>query len=255
MNRRQTFLALAATLFPIQRAFGGPYRRSRCGPTKAKSAITTTGDSFIQPDYAKWSQVKEGMTEAEVLDLLGKPLEQHTEESFVAGQRAEIKIVRYLRSSSATHVDFWTYGQIKYGSPVIPSAYRFVILFDDGRVACKCDPFHGKLSPDGKPTTPNVSRSLDRFDHYPRFVDLRWGPSSGEYPMEYEIMVSHADHVIDEETKRIGSVNWVDATLHSRLPHITVVAETTLGRWKVKAKNRLGESDWSETQNFHSSTR
>jgi len=208
MNRRQTFLALAATLLPLERALGGPFRRRRCVPSKVvqdvpkpKPAVAKTGDSFIQPDYGKWSRVKEGMTEAEVLDLLGKPLERDTEEEAIAFMRKEHNLTEaqaeaFIHTGGDRYGFVWLYGQIRYESPVIPYPYQFRLIFVQGRVVHKGDPFKGRLSPDGKPTTPIpiLPSHGTLFKYSPRFVDMRWEPSSGEYPMEYEIEVSLGQH-------------------------------------------------------------
>jgi hypothetical protein len=247
MNRRQTFLALAATLLPLQKAIGGPFRRRRCVPSKvvrdvpkATPAVAKTGDSFIQPDYDKWGQVKVGMTEAEVLDLMGKPIERETEESVIAefregGGMTKAEATQYLRSLIAYRFQ-WLYGRIKYDSPAFPRTYDFTLYFNQGRLAEKDDPFGGQLSPDGKPTTPFLILPVNgaSFNHYPRFLDLRWYPSPGEYPMEYDL-----------------DVDLIDGPLHCRLPHAVLSFRGKgPGRWRVKARNRLGESDWSKYRTF-----
>lgn len=224
---------------------------------KPKPAVAKTGDSFIQPDYDKWSQVKKGMTEAEVLDLLGKPLERKTEESVIASMRKEHKLTEaeaeeFFHRVADRYGFVWLYGQIKYESPVIPYPYQFRLVFVQGQVALKGDPFNGRLSPDGKPTTPiSILPSHGTlFKYSPRFVDMRWEPSSGEYPMEYQIEVSNGQHDMVVGGK-VEFNYYVDSTLRTRLPHVSILFESTEGRWKVKARNRLGESGWSAEHDFY----
>jgi hypothetical protein len=87
------------------------------------------------------------------------------------------------------------------------------------------------------------------FKHSPRFVDMRWEPSSGEYPMEYEIEVSNGQYDIGYDANARFSY-YVSAVHHSRLPHLSIAFEGSDGRWRVRAKNRLGESDWSAERYF-----
>ncbi|MDD3679767.1 MAG: hypothetical protein PHX72_02855, partial [Candidatus Shapirobacteria bacterium] len=53
----------------------------------------------------------------------------------------------------------------------------------------KEDPFQGRFSTNGIPTTPVLiyPHTNTVFTHYPRVVDFRWYPASGEYPVEYQL--------------------------------------------------------------------
>lgn len=106
-----------------------------------------------QPDYAKWMSVKKGDGEVETRGVLGQPLDE--------------KIVN--------GVTFAVFGRISYPTELFPKPFEFVVLFRDGRVMHKSDPFSGRFSTDAVPTTPVPVDSDDIrvFDHYPRFVDLR----------------------------------------------------------------------------------
>jgi hypothetical protein len=247
MNRRQTFLALAATMLPFQKAIGGPIRRRRCVPTKAvspkpKPAIAKTGASFIQPDYGKWSQVKLGMTESEVLALLGKPLERETEESVIALLRKGNKMTQAEAADLLRERYFlqWVYGRLRYDSPAIPDDYEFYLYFQDDVVSDIHTPFRGQLSPDGKPTTPVLlwPEKSATFNHYPRFIDLRWFPSSGVYPIDYDI---------EFKLDGVNDVLVPFKQLHSEIPHAAIqFPGMQFGFWRVQARNRLGQSSWSE---------
>lgn len=134
----------------------------------------------VQPDHGKWARVNEGMPEAEARKLLGEPLFADRHET---------------ATPDAPKV-FLRYGRIRFASPALPDTFDFDLPIREGKVYSKHDPFGGELSKDGRPTAPLQITPYDRttFDHYPRFVDLRWRPSSGEYPIAYVVEVEFAQH-------------------------------------------------------------
>lgn len=219
---------------------------------------------FIQPDYDRWQRVAPGMTEKQVIALLGEPLERQSWESYIASVIAE----GYTREQANKSVEFqksfarnlfpWTYGRIQYDSPTMPAGYEFVLAFFEGRVEEIYDPFDGNLSLDGRPTTPELILPAENalFDHYPRFLDLRWTPSSGVYPMEYEIEIGSGDptteiEVMSELSPLTEVLSYeVDETLRSRMPYVAASFSGGTGRWRVRAKNRLGVSRWSNYRHF-----
>jgi hypothetical protein len=179
-------------------------------------------DEFVQPDYDRWRRVGIGMTESEVRDLLGEP--------------------RVKRTGPGKGDGRYVYGWIWFASDTFPVPFEFYVIFQNGKAVIKVDPFGGKLSQDGKPTaavlfTPTKQQ---QFEHYPRFIDFRWSPSSGTYPMEYIVRI---------ETE-VGSEWKAEEFQTSRCYYCTVISGANRVRWKVKAKNSLGESDWSETRFF-----
>jgi hypothetical protein len=183
----------------------------------------------VQPDYSKWELVKVGMTEEEVISLLGKPIEDSVKSPGLV------------------------FGRIKFDSPSMPDSFDFYILIHEGKVLENAHPFGGQLSRNGKPTTPVLIYPRDRsqFDHHPRFVDLRWYPSSGKYPMEYAIEVESGHYQsagIDDPP--VFVYHKVEEII-SELPYVAFAFRgANPGRWRVKAKNELGESDWSEWRRF-----
>jgi len=96
-------------------------------------------------------------------------------------------------------------------------------------------------------TPPVRERSLPDsvFQHYPRIVDMRWYPSSGRYPMRYSMEMSH-------RAPEVG--RWSEGEIHE--PNLEVPFYMTNfvggqpGRFRVKARNKLGESDWSKYRYF-----
>ncbi|HJT33773.1 MAG TPA: hypothetical protein VJ783_17130 [Pirellulales bacterium] len=277
MTARRTFLtacgALAAALLSPRRGDARHCRRRRrrsyrsaaSPPALVHRKSANIGDMFIQPDYDRWRRVSPGMTEKEVIALLGEPLERQSWESYIASVIAEgytreqaIASVKFQKSYAQTLFP-WTYGRIRYDSPSMPEAYEFTIAFDEGRVEFKQDPFDGHLSADGKPTTPELISPADNalLDHYPRFFDMRWMPSSGVYPMEYEVEISSSDPTTEIEVMSdVGPVTQaldyeVDEILKSRMPYVAMAFYSAgAGRWRVRAKNRLGVSRWSRYRYF-----
>ena len=247
MPTRRTFLSLcalvgtagltestahAATRRFRRRSFFG----TRCGSVSEPSTASKNEAEFIQPDYGKWQQVKIGMHRDDVLRLLGEPLHR---------QDADPTVSSYL----------WEFGHLEFAHPAIPSGgFGFLISFEFSthRVDEVWDPFDGQLSNDGVPTVPRLVLPHDdsQWNHFPRFLDLRWQPSSGRYPIRYEIEVSVGQDVW--EGSDVVSVEYV--ALPSRtsdVPHHTIsFVGKQEGRWRVRAENRLGQSEWSEFHHF-----
>lgn len=169
-----------------------------------------------QPDYQAWRKITNGMTEAEVFSILGPP-EQKGMRSILGGYE-------------------WRYGTVVPKSQVIPRPYEFYISFFLGRVDGKEDPFGGQFSPNGLPSTTRLVHPRDGevFANNPGFVDLRWCPSSGQYPMHYEIELSNSSST---------------ATAKEPYTSITVRWDSVVS-WRVRAVNALGKSDWSESRTF-----
>lgn len=141
------------------------------------------------------------------------------------------------------HYD-WRFGYLTLDSKHFPGGLNnpgrlcYKVYFHKGKVsdfAKKEDPFDGRFSPDGLPMVPKLISPSDNttFSHYPRYVDLRWCPSSGDYPMTYEI-------------------EFHGCTMKTDIPFATV-----LGRgqgeeqWRVRAINAKGTSEWSEYFTLH----
>jgi hypothetical protein len=81
------------------------------------------------------------------------------------------------------------------------------------------------------------------YEHYPRYVDFRWYASSGDYPMKYEIQV---DTQNSSGEWKIGK-----DLLRADIPYCSYVhSGASPGRWRVRAVNAKGKSDWSEYFTF-----
>lgn len=171
----------------------------------------------VMPNVSDWTRVSVGMEKKDVLVLLGIPMEG--------------------RGS-----DVWSYGVVHFNSEAFPRQFAFRVFFENGRVSAKEDPFEGQFSDKGKPTVPRLQIPLNGiiFSHYPRFLDVRWTPSAGQYPMQYIVQI---DTLIQNE--------WVSKEFTAAMPyHCIAFSGANEGRWRVKATNALGESNWSEFSLF-----
>lgn len=187
----------------------------------------------VQPDYEKWQEVKVGMRRDEVTELLGQPREDE-----------------YLPSNSP----YLNYGYIQLPFVPHPRSYCFSIGLDEQDTVFSIeDPFNGRFSKDGLPTTPELIMPNHSavFSHYPRLVDIRWIPVSGIYPVTYCVELGWFPY--PELNNAPPELNWIDETIESDLvgPYlVTDYCGASPGRIRVKAKNELGESDWSEYHTF-----
>ena len=84
-----------------------------------------------------------------------------------------------------------------------------------------------------------------QFSYYPRLVDLRWTPSAGDEPVAYEVE-------LEIEAERQGRLQFrPERQWTTGIPYhpITFSGEQA-GRWRVRARNQLGASDWSKFRTF-----
>lgn len=164
----------------------------------------------IQPDLGKWLTVTNGMSKDHVRCVLGDP---------IPFDGADLELARIANP--------WFYGWVAQG-------YKFAVWFRDDRVDGKEDPFHGRFSTNGVPTTPVLiyPHAATVFTHFPRAVDFRWHPVSGEYPVEYQLDAG------------AGSTFTFEPCGTAWMPGMGA------HRWRVRAINRLGVSPWSEWRKF-----
>lgn len=203
----------------------------------AWAADSTTGGSVFevcqQPDYEKWNQVSLKMSEDEVTKLLGVP----------------IKEWGASKDPSANSSKILVYGRIKFNTNTLPDNFDFYVVVKQGVVIEKHDPFNGELSRDGKPSVPILITPHNKsiFSHFPRLLDLRWGLSSGNYPLTYDIEIEHAQYSLEKnELIYVGTIKK-----SSEIPYLAIsFGGATSGRWRVMAKNNTSKSVWSEWQYF-----
>jgi len=194
----------------------------------AKPALNAadTNRTYVIPDLRAWNEVKAGLPVAELEKLLGQPIRK-------PGPHGDYK---------PGYVYPWTYGYVAKESAMFPQDLAFVVSIEMGKVRFKEDPFGGvAISKDGSPTVPKLMSPPDAsvFAHYPRFVDFRWYASSGDYPMRYEIEIGvqyRSGEWSQDRGSREVSIPYY-AYSHSGLNR---------GRWRVRAVNSKGRSQWSD---------
>jgi hypothetical protein len=190
----------------------------------------TPPPEFVQPDYIAWKAVRVGMTRSDVVGLLGPPLDD-----IYRGGRAKPDDAYY------------SYGYLQMPMVPHPRTFSFLVGFDSqGTVFTKIDPFHGTFSENGKPSIPEIITPFAgaTFSHYPRILDMRWYPSSGHYPITYAVEFGYCP--------REGTC-YCDKLIESTLPFpsfITSFGGAQPGRFRIKAQNEFGESDWSDYRYF-----
>jgi outer membrane protein assembly factor BamE (lipoprotein component of BamABCDE complex) len=202
-----------------------------CTPPPSPSQLPPSlSPEFVQPNYAKWKEIQPGMSEEQVNAILGKPL--------------------ILGNHSPEFGAFYsTYGMLRYATPELDQDYTFDVEFDTKtlKVMSKTDPFKGDLSLNGIPTKPKLILPTEGqiFDHYPRFVDLRWQPASGTYPMEYEIQFKALNGMRgDWDSLYLETIT----TSEPYLCYSWIGANK--GKWRVRARNREGTGEWSDFRMF-----
>jgi hypothetical protein len=182
-----------------------------------------------QPDYKRWKSVEIGMGRNEVVALLGRPLR----DPYLSPQPT-YSVYGYLQMPMMPHI----------------RTYRFYVRYDDDwRVAGKADPFGGIFSVNGRPSKPLILSPPPRavFGHYPRIVDIRWHPASGEYPIWYEVEMGHGRPF----TSDAGEFH--DEICETECPfpyYVTEFGGDQPGRLRVRGVNALGKGAWSDYRYF-----
>ena len=239
--------------------------------------VTDVQPLVVQPNLAKWRELQVGMTEAAVTALLGQPYRKDPRPAPDT-------------EPGVTPLYAWDYGEVSFKSFTTQGSYRFVVNFHEGVVEEIKDPWNGKFSTDGHPTVPELvlPHTGQTLDHYPRFMDFRWHPASGVYPIEYEIVieslsieateaenyeayiqktvddnrpkwqssgmskkdmdalaVSFAQHLRQDQ----GVVDTYEYRTHDIYLPFTWVGTNT-GRWRIRATNDKGTSDWTGWRYF-----
>jgi hypothetical protein len=193
----------------------------------ARSTVATA----LQPDYRKWQAVRVGMSRVEVTALLGEPLTG-----------------REQRPYTFRDPNYPAYGFVSY--PALPHKWTmlFVLGFDkEDRVWWKSDPFGGTpLSRSSKPSKPRMitPQSGSAFEHYPRLLDVRWYPSSGVYPMAYELELGLSIPGSDEYHAQ------GDPRQYGQPYALISFQGAQAGRVRVRGRNAIGVGTWSDYAEF-----
>jgi hypothetical protein len=168
-----------------------------------------------QPDYLVWQSITNGTPCSRAIKLLGEP-----DRSYGGGVLLH-------------------FGTVVPKSDVMPEHICFSLNDFSGEAWHLEDPFDGRFSTNGLPTTPELVFPYEAtvLSHDPPYIDFRWKPSSGQYPMHYEIKVT-------------PGVNGRTAVPHYATKAVVNVTGTQTIHWCVRAINALGAGDWSEESSF-----
>jgi hypothetical protein len=188
--------------------------------------ISGKGPSEVRyPAFSAWERITNGMSAETVVRLLGKPLK-----------------TLYLNSETTA----WIYGWIEFQSPLFPAPFTFEVHLKDDIVRNKLAPFDQVLKEEGSPSVPKLLLPANNhhFTHFPRFLDIRWLPSSGFYPIEYVVQV-----------EAFSASRWITREIRTDIPYVCLdFYGETRGRWRVLATNEFGASHWSEFRYFEFTT-
>jgi hypothetical protein len=187
----------------------------------------------VQPDYEKWQAVHEGMTREEVIGLLDEP----RTDDFLAANSPVL-----------------CYGFIQLPFVHHPRTYCFYVWLQHGRVTGKVDPFNGNFSSDGLPTKPEliVPQEMQVFSHHPHVIDIRWFPVSGNYPITYMVqMGSFPFPQLDGAPLGFDRIDGIYASDLIGPYVVTDFGSAGPRRIRVRARNELGASEWSDYRMFH----
>lgn len=192
---------------------------------------TEYDNEYIIPDLNKWSQITNGMSETELIQLLGEPINR----------------INPTTEYEPDHLYPLYYGYTSKRSDIFALDLDLKVFIKMGKVAHVEDWFGGvEISRDGLPTIPKLLKPANNIilNHYPRVVDFRWYVASGVYPMRYEVNV---------DTYYYSSEQWSYANSFKSVkePYYSYIhAGKNKGRWRVRAINEKGTSEWSEFQYF-----
>lgn len=215
----------------------------------------------IQPSYDAWEKVKVGMTLEEVRALLGEPIKDFKPKSeaaalmeAIAGEtltdEQQAEDVKRNAEQGVIVAGLRQYGLIEFDAPAVPKVYQFGIVYADGKVFEKWSPVHGAaLSRSDRPSTPRIrSPEFATWVSRGEILDLRWDISTGAYPIQYEV---ETQSFLGDEPPTWASiqddVNYEpdDEAQMVPIPHMAISASYDIERWRVRAKNQFGESDWT----------
>jgi hypothetical protein len=248
MIRRRQWIA---TLLGAGICFGGAplvahERFTRlCQKTAPSSGPAGSASSSKWPPPDDWIKIKPGMSEDDLMSLLGPPLIRETP---VPDQGDDV--VRLYR---------WYYGALPIASSLVPCQYRFTVFLHDRRVVETEQPFEmTDLTVLKYPAPSNVSlitpEEGQKFEHFPRVADFRWQPAVGEYPMSYWIEISvEQPPLVDDSGQDVSTKPryFCLGSTRTEVPYFCTELPGSQGyKWRVRAANRHGKSDWTAPATF-----
>lgn len=126
----------------------------------------------------------------------------------------------------------------------------FRVDFEDHKITRMIDAFGGGKDQggdmatcitNGVPSVPELINVLGETAAFPRYMDIRWMPSVGRYPVKYEVEIS----VYGYEENSSFIRKYTRVTDHSSLTQI--LPGRNRYEVRVRATNEEGTSPWSDT--------
>jgi hypothetical protein len=196
------------------------------------------------PSIASWMKILPGMSENDVLTILGSPFDRESSKTDL--EPGHIFLYR------------WNYGELPIDAPNLQHQFRFDLYLFDGRVVEKHQPFDladMTVLDDPKPSVPVIIYPEDGriFKHHPRVIDCRWQPSVGDYPLSYIIEISkHQQSFVEENGLLRKDIIYRQINRTSvELPYYSTALPGKSGySWRIKAVNHHGESEWTSPATF-----
>ena len=249
----------------------------------------SAGCATQPPRYTQnWHMIQAGMTRDQVRDLLGEsPLkvgpmqpEQQSASDLVGavlvGWLLDLQYERWdycqgeieniLEPSPKAYVVYFDQegkvvkfrGPIPSTQPATPhGAYAYRDVSDTQRIGgdyleCLSDRHEGARSDRLKPPTPMNPPDRAIFSHFPREIILKWRPAPG--------MPADVEYLVQEDFTSNGNYeNFGDWSQQPEPLFTYRTGKTTMnirfmgaqpGRWRVKAMDKSGESEWCPWQYF-----
>ncbi len=214
-----------------------PFLPAHAAATFDAEAYRKITEPFVySADPAKWTQLKKGMTREEVAALLGEPF-----------QRDVSPEPRFVPPNTVFMNESWDYGGVFYPGLEHRSTARFSVAFSQGKLA-SIDAPSCAMAPDGAPDAPEIMypKSSNDMRYLPHIVDLRWALPAGRHPMRFEVEVDLL--IVDPKIRPLAPHEIYPLSREIvGVPHFAVnVGGCRHARWRVRAINDLGESNWSE---------
>ena len=147
---RRALLAAAGSLVFVRsgwacghRSGRGRSRRGGCGTGTPTESTSVSNIVLVSPSRAppleKWRRVAVGMTERQVLDIIGEPIEKEP----------SMSLADLLPASERTRrIYSWKYGELEFPPELFPSPFEFQVYFSRGVVYEIEDPFGHEISAD-----------------------------------------------------------------------------------------------------------
>jgi len=188
-----------------------------CDDLKKRKEINSS--SIKEEVINNWQFLKEGMSEAEVLHLLGKPMKKKVYEG--------------------GYESIYYYGELVKKCSSYPEGINAEVQFINGKLIQ-----YENVSLEDSPLKLLFPDKKMIFSHFPRYVDLRWIPVLSKKFNSYRLQVD----------LRVENGKWQRMFLvRADVPYYCFSAGgASLYRWRVQGinKDRFLEGKWSQWREF-----